>query len=378
MQEKQGVVMEIKVVETNEDLRNFILLPWKVYEGDPYWVPPLITEVEYILDPKKSPFWEHAHRKLFLVKSLGRVIGRIAGIVDQRHIDFHDEQVGFFGFFECLNDYEIAELLLSQVREWLREKRMKAMRGPINPSQNEECGLLIDAFDSSPMIMMTYNPKYYVGFMEKFGLRKARDLYAYYAPILPEPPKLLLDAAEYARKKHPNVKIRMANLKKFEKEKEIVKEIYNTAWEKNWGFVPMTDREFDSLARRLKSLIVPELTLFIEVDGKTVGLGLALPDYNQALKKINGRLFPFGWLKLLYHSKKIKTLRLIILGVLKEYRMEGLEALLYLEGDRNAHKLGYEGIECSWVLEDNHFTRRACENFDGKVYKTYRIYEMKI
>ena len=370
--------MEIKVVETKRDLRDFILFPWRVYENDPLWVPPLISEMEALFDLRKNPFWEHAHKKLFLVKSLGKTIGRIAGIVDQRHIDFHDEQVGFFGFFETLNDYEIAELLLSQVREWLKERGMKAMRGPLNPSQNEECGLLVKGFDSSPLIMMTYNPSYYVGFTEKFGLRKAKDLYAYYAPILPEPPELLVDAAEYARKKQPNLKIRQVNLKEFEKEKELVEEIYNLAWEKNWGFVPMTDKEFDALARRLKPLIVPELTLFIELEGKPVGLLLAIPDYNQALKYVNGRLFPFGWLKLLYYSRKIKTARLVIMGVLKEYRMEGLEALLYLEALRNACKIGYEGVEFSWILEDNIFTRRAAENYGGKIYKTYRIYEMKI
>ena len=370
--------MEIKVVQTKKDLRDFTLFPWQVYESDPNWVPPLISEMESLLDPKKNPFWEHAQQKLFLVKSLGKVIGRIAGIVDQRHIDFHNEQVGFFGFLESLNDYEIAELLLSQVREWLREKGMKAMRGPMNPSQNEECGLLVDAFDSSPCLMMTYNPKYYMDLLQKFGLRKVKDLYAYYSPILPEPPKLLVDAANFARKKHPNAKIRPVNLKKFEKEKDLVKEIYNAAWEKNWGFVPMTDKEFDSLAKRLKPLIVPELALLVEIEGKPAGLILAIPDYNQALKKINGRLFPFGWLKLLFYSRKIKTVRLFIMGVLKEYRMQGLEALLYLEGQKNAYRMGYQNVEFSWILEDNIFTRRAAENIGSRIYKTYRVYEMRI
>jgi hypothetical protein len=370
--------MEIKVVQTKKDLSDFIFLPWQIYAEDPNWVPPLISEMEALLDPRKNPFWEHAQQKLFLVKSLGRVIGRIAGIVDQRHIDFHNEKVGFFGFFESLNDYEIAELLLSQVREWLREKGMKAMRGPMNPSQNEECGLLVDAFDSSPCLMMTYNPKYYMDLLQKFGLRKVKDLYAYYSPILPEPPKLLVDAANYARKNHPEAKIRPVNLKEFEKEKDLIKQIYNAAWKKNWGFVPMTDNEFDALAKRLKPLIVPELTLLAEIEGKPAGLILAIPDYNQALKKINGHLFPTGWLKVLFYSRKIKMLRLVIMGVLKEYRMQGLEALLYRVGQRNAYRLGYQSVEFSWILEDNIFTRRAAENYGGRIYKTYRVYEMRI
>jgi len=226
--------------------------------------------------------------------------------------------------------------------------------------------------------MMTYNPKYYIAHLEKFGLRKAKDLYAYYTSILDEPPKLLVDAANYGRKKHPEVVIRPVNLKKIEEEMEKIKAIYNIAWEENWGFVPMTEGEFAAMVRRLKPLVVPELALFAEIEGKPVGFGFALPDYNQALKKVNGRLFPFGWLQLLLSSRKIKTLRLIILGVLKEYRMEGLEAMIYLEGNKNARRLGYEGIEASWILEDNHFTRRAIENYGGKIYKTYRIYEMRI
>ncbi len=370
--------MEIKVVETTKDFRDFVRFPWKVYNNDPNWVPPLISEVESILDTRKNPFWEHAHQRLFLAKVGKKTVGRIAGIVDQRHINFHNEKVGFFGFFECLYDYEIAELLLSSVREWLREKGMKAMRGPISPSQNEECGLLTDGFDSSPVLMMTYNPKYYIDFFKKFGLQKIKDLYAYYAPVLPEIPELLERAAEYAREKHPEAKIRQINLQDFEREKERVKAVYNSAWEKNWGFVPMTNKEIDFLGERLKPLIIPELVLFVEIQGKPVGVLLAIPDYNQALKKINGRLLPFGWLKLLYYSKRIKTGRLVIMGVIKEYRMCGFEAMLYLTANRNAHKMGYEGVEFSWILEDNLFTRHAAENYGGKIYKTYRIYQMSI
>lgn len=368
--------MEIKIVETKKDLKEFVLFPWQVYKGDPYWVPPLISEVEFMLDPQKNPFWEHAQQKLFLAKRDGKVVGRIAGIIDQNHIDLHREEVGFFGFFEALNDYEIAEALLSQVREWLKEKGMKAMRGPMSPCQNEECGLLVQGLDSSPVLMMPYNPKYYIDLLERFGLCKTKDLYAYHAPILPEPPELVHRAAKSAQQRYPEAKVRHINLKKFKEEKEKIKEIYNSAWEKNWGFVPMTDKEFDSLCERLKPLAVPELILFVEIKGKPAAFMLNIPDYNQAIKKINGRLFPFGLLKLLYYSRKIKTVRTVILGALKEYRMRGFTALLYCESLKNAYKLGYQRVEFSWILEDNLLMRQAAESY-AKIYKTYRIYEMK-
>jgi len=370
--------MQIKVIENKRDLDKFIRLPWQIYKNDPNWVPPLISEVKSILDPQKNPFWEHARQILFLAIKEGKVVGRVAGIIDRNHIAFHKEKVGFFGFFEAFDDYEIAELLLSEVREWLRVNGMKAMRGPLNPCQNEECGLLVKGFHSPPMLLMTYNPPYYERLLERFGLRKAKDLYAYYAPVFPEPPEILETTAEYARKRHPEAKIRPVDLKRVEEEKKKIKKIYNAAWEKNWGFVPMTEKEFSALVERLKPLVVPELALFVEIRGEPVGFILGIPDYNQALRKMNGRLFPFGWLKLIYYSRRIRTLRLVIMGVLKDYRLSGLEALLYRQGNRNAYELGYQGVEFSWVLEDNILTRRAAENYGGKVYKTYRIFELRI
>jgi len=370
--------MEIRAVESKRDRKEFIRLPWMIYKGDPNWVPPLISEAERILDPRKNPFWEHAEQKLFLAVKEGKVVGRVAGIIDRNHIAFHKEKVGFFGFFEAINDYEAAELLLSQVRQWLKAKGMKAMRGPLNPCQNEECGLLVQGFYAPPVMMMTYNPPYYPELFEKFGLRKVRDLYAYYAPVYPQPPQLLADAADFARKKHPEATIRPLNLKRLDEEVKKVKAIYNSAWEKNWGFVPLTDKELTFLVERLKPLAVPDLALFVELHGKPVGFLLCIPDLNQALKHINGRLLPFAWAKLLYYSRKITDMRLVIMGVIKEYRMSGLEALLYLVGNRNAYKLGYKGVEFSWILDINILTRRAAENYGGKIYKTYRLYEMRI
>jgi len=370
--------MEIRVVKNGWDLRDFISLPWKIYRKDPYWVPPLKSEVAFILSPNKNPFWKHAERKLFLVKKKRRVVGRIAGIIDQNHIQYHKEKAGFFGFFECFNDYEIAELLLSAVRMFLKEKGMEIMRGPINPSTNEECGTLIDGFNYSPYILMTHNPPYYPRFMERFGLGKAVDWYAYLGPVPSELPKEVSIAAEFALQKSPEVKVRNMNFGDFNREVAEIQEIYNSAWSKNWGFVPFTDEEMKSLAKRLKPLAVPELSLFAEIDGKPAGVLITIPNFNQVLKHLNGRLFPFGFLKALYYARKIDSARLTIMGVKEEYRKMGIEALLYTEALKASHKLGFKWIEASMILEQNYLMRKATELWSEKPYKTYRIYEMRI
>ncbi len=371
-------MIEIKKVISKEDLEAFIKLPWTIYKNDPNWVAPLISEVRLMLNPKENPFWEHADQALFLALQDGKVVGRIAGILDRRHNEFHSEETGMFGFFESINNKQVANALFDAVKTWLQGKEMKALRGPLNPSQNEECGLLVKGFDTPPVLMMTYNPHYYIDLMEGYGFKKARDLYAYTAEITPNLPEVVATAAKYAAEKHPEAVVRKADFRRFEQEKEHIKEIYNSAWSDNWGFVPFTDKEFDSLVKRLKQIVDPEFALFVEIKGKPVGFILSVPDYNIALKKINGRLFPFGWLKLLYYSRGIKDLRLLIMGVLKEYRMSGFEAMLYAEGNKNANKKGFKKIEFSWILEDNMFTRLAAEKYSGKIYKTYRIYQIAI
>ena len=369
---------QIKTVETKKDLKEFILFPWQVYKNDPYWVPPLISKVESMLDPKRNPFWEHAEQKLFLARENGKVVGRIAGIIDQNHINFYKERAGAFGFFEAFNDYEIAEILLNQVREWLKEKGMKIMRGPMNPSTKEDFSLLVQGFDASPTINLTYNPKYYIDFMEKFGLQKAHDYYAYIAPVPSRTPELILRAAKHAEEMFPELRIRPINMRKIKDEKEKLKYLMNSIFEEHWGFVPVTDKEFDFLAERLRRFAVPELFLFAEFRGKPVGFIINLPDYNQILKKINGRLFPFGWLRFLYYARKIRMLRLIYLGILKEYRMRGIEALLIHISHQKGYELGYKKVEISKILEENFPTRRAAESYGGKIYKTYRVYEKEI
>jgi len=369
--------MQIKIVETKKDLKEFILLPWQVYKNDPHWIPPLISEVEFILNPQKNPFWEHAQQKLFLAKSDGKTVGRIAGIIDQNHINFHGENVGFFGFFEAFNNYQIAELLLSEVREWLKGKGMKAMRGPMNPSMNDECGFLLEGFDSSPVIMMTYNPRYYLDFIEGFGLRKAKDLFAFIKYTTQEFPEYLSKLAERAKEK--GIIVRPLDMKNLKSEVRLIKDIYNSAWEKNWGFVPMTDKEIDVLAEKLKPIAVPEIVCIAEFQQEPIGVIIVLPDFNQVLRKLNGKLGLIEILKFLYYRRKIDGCRALVGGVKKRFRkMGGVFAALYSEVEKNGRKLGYKWGELSWTLEDNFLINQQAIALGHKIYKKYRIYEMKI
>ena len=367
--------MNVELVLDKKGLDQFIRLPWKVYREDPNWVPPLISEMKFILGDK-NPFFHHAESAYFLARRNGEIVGRIAAIVDRNHINLHNEQAGFFGFFECLPDIEIARDLLNAATAWLKERAIEIMRGPVNPSTNDECGFLLEGFDSPPMIMMTYTPAYYLDYMEKCGLVKAKDLFAYISVIknVSSAPRLE-KLASAIKARVPGLVVRPANMKDFRKELEAVKDIYNSAWGHNWGFVPMTDEEIDSMAKRLKPLIVPELLIMAEVDGSPAGFFMAVPDYNQVLKRVNGRLGPLELVKFLWYSRKISDIRVLTMGVKEEYRKKGIEGLLYLESFKAAMRKGYERAEMSWVLEDNAPMRKGCELMGGKLYKKYRIYE---
>jgi len=368
--------MEIIPVENKKELNEFIEFPWQIYRNDHHWVPPLISEVKFIFS-EKNPFWEHSERKLFLVREGARLLGRIAAIIDYNHINLHQENCGFFGFYESVNDYSVAEKLFNAVRDYLKQKNMNLMRGPINPSTNDECGFLFEGFDSPPAIMMTYNPSYYLELAEKYGFRKAKDFYAYLAPITGEQIERLSRVGELVKKREPNLVVRPINLKKFPEELSKIKEIYNSAWSENWGFVPMTDEEIESMAKRLKPLVLPDILQIGEYDGKPAGFLMAVPDYNQVLKKINGQLNLPGIVKFLWYKNKIDTLRLMTMGVCPEYRKKGVDALLYLESLKGAMKKGFKFCEYSWILEENTLTQRAAEMMGGKLYKKYRIYEIQ-
>jgi GNAT superfamily N-acetyltransferase len=377
MQNHNVVVLPTK---TKRDLLEFIKFPWQVYKGDPNWVPPLLVERKEFFDKKKNPFFQHADVVFFLARRNGKTVGRIAGIVNYKHIETHQEKVGFFGFFEFIQDYEVAKLLLDTVREWLRSKGMEIMRGPANYSSNEEWGFLTEGSDSPPVIMMTYNPPYYPEYMETYGMVKAKDLYAYYIDKNRLPPERVNKMAELIKKRE-NITIRAINMKDFQGEVARIKQIYNAAWSKNWGFIPMTDEEFNHLAKSLKQVIDPHLVFIAEVEGKPAGFALALPDVNQALIKLNGRLFPWGILKLLWHTKirnKINGVRIITMGVVHEFQKRGIDTVFYVEIFRVGIKRGYTWAEMSWVLEDNVLMNRVLELLGATLYKKYRLYEIPI
>ncbi len=370
--------MNIEQVNGAGGMNEFIRFPWKVYQGNPNWVPPLVSDVKFVLS-EKNPFFKHAEAAYFLARKNGETVGRIAAIIDRNHINIHNEQAGFFGFFECLPDVAISQELLDAASGWLKKRDISIMRGPMNPSTNDECGFLLEGFDSPPMIMMTYTPVYYLDYMERCGLVKAKDLFAYLSVIKDVSAAPRLEKLASAVKEHvPGLVVRPANMKNFHKELETVKDIYNSAWGHNWGFVPMTDEEIDSMAKRLKPLIVPELLIMAEVDGRPAGFFMAVPDYNQVLSRINGRLGPIELVKFLWYSRRISDIRVLTLGVKEEFRKKGIEGLLYLESFKAARKKGYKRAEMSWILEDNVLMRKGCEVMGGKLYKKYRIYEKGI
>lgn len=370
--------MNIQPVNDETALDQFIRFPWKVYQGNPNWVPPLVDEMKSLLGDK-NPFFQHAEAAYFLARKDNEVVGRIAAIIDRNHINIHNEQAGFFGFFECTPDVAVAEGLLNTAAAWLKERDIELMRGPMNPSTNEECGFLLEGFDSPPMIMMTYTPPYYLQLMEQCGLTKAKDLYAYISVIKDVTAIGRLERlASTIQAKVPGLVIRSADMRKFKKELEAIKDIYNSAWSHNWGFVPMTDEEIDSMAKRLKPLIVPELLIMAEVNGDPVAFFMAVPDYKQVLSKCDGKLGLFQIMKFLWYSRKITDIRVMTMGVKEEYRKKGIEGLLYLESFKAASRKGYKRAEMSWVLEDNTPMQKGCELMGGNVYKKYRIYEKRL
>lgn len=371
--------IEIKALHPKKDIVKFLKFAWKIYKGDPNWVPPLMMDKKKLLNKEKNPFFNTAQMEMFMAFKDGEPVGRIAAIKNDTHNEIHNENIGFFGFFESINDQEVANALLDTAKEWIKDKGLNAMRGPANPSSNDEFGMLLEGFDDSPRIMMTYNPKYYLELMDNYGLKKIKDLYAYQI----DNPKLLkseklIRVAEIARKRS-KVEIKQINLKKFKSELEKVKFVYNKAWAPNWGFIPMTDEEIDNLAKELKPIVEESIVLFAEVDGKTIAFALVMLDYNELIKDFNGKLFPFNWIKLFTQRKKITWARVLTLGIIPEYQKRGIDALLYYEITKRAEKLGIMKGEASWILEDNEMMKRGAEQvMNGKIYKKYRVYEMDI
>jgi hypothetical protein len=381
MKEPTSGAIEVKPVRTALDLRRFIELPYKLYRGYPHWIAPLRIAQKDILNTKKHPFYKTSDVEMFLAEREGRVVGRVMAIVNHAHNEFQNERAGFFGFFEVENDKQATTALVDAARDWVRARGAEVIRGPVNPSTNYECGLLVEGFDLDPMVMMPYNPPYYAELLEGYGMKKAMDLYAYdIAADYFNHSNKLQRVAERLRKKS-NIKVRTVNMKDFRNEVEIVRRIYNDAWSRNWGFVPMSEEEFDHLAKDLKQIVDPRVVLIAEQvteDGKTkpVGFLLAVPDINRALKKIHGRLLPFGLLKLLWYSRKLGAIRVITMGGIIEFQSLGIGSIFLDEIYRRGPAAGLGTGEMSWVLENNVMMNRAAETVGGRRSKTYRIYEM--
>ncbi len=370
--------IEIKRVVNNGDLVRFIKVPWQIYRDDPNWVPPLIMDRKKLLNRKKNPFYQHAEIEMLIAYKNGQPAGRIAAITNENHNKFQEDNNGFFGFYESINDLDVTTQLLDLTRQWLIGKGKDGMLGPINLSTNDELGLLIEGFETPPFIMMCHNPAYYQPLMENYGLKKAKDLYAWYVDLRErELPEKLIRVAETVTSKY-GITIRNITLKGLDQDLELIREVYNNAWSKNWGFVPLTPEEINYLANDLKQIAREELILLAENDRRPVAFSMTLPNINEILIKIrNGKLFPSGFLKLILGMKKITTTRVLTLGVVKDLQTIGLGAVLYLETILRARKLGMAAGEMSWILEDNQAMNSSIAMFGSTLYKKYRIYYQK-
>jgi GNAT superfamily N-acetyltransferase len=372
----------VSQVTTAAERKAFIRFQYEVYDANSPFVPPLEMDRENVLSPKKNPWFEFGTAQFFLAKRNGKIVGRIAAIEDPRYNEYHGTKTGWFGFFECINDNAVAKALLSTAETWVKNRGLTQIMGPASFSSNSEWGFLLTGFDKPPAIMMPYTPEYYLKLAETAGYTKAKDLFAWDIDLLKDAPEKVSRIAEKIKQRE-GITIRAANIKDWEKEVRLIKEIYNSAWEKNWGFVPMTDAEFDLMGKELKMILNTDLVLFAEVKGEAVAFCITVPDANQAIKKANGRLtsfgiIPVGLVKMMLELKKVKRGRLIALGIKKEFRRRGLDSLLVHETFNAGKKLGWTGGEIGWTLEDNDLVNRVIEVFGSTKSKTYRVYEKSL
>jgi hypothetical protein len=367
--------------------KHFITFAWEIYKNDPYWVPPLISERMAFYDKKKNPFFEHSDAAMFTAKRDGKIVGTIVAVWNNRHNEFHNEKMGFFGGFECVNDQDVANALFDKAKAWVTQRGATALRGPVTLSMNEEVGLLIDGFDGEPQVLMTYNPRYYINLYENYGLKKAMDVWAWWNPITKDEYKISskLDRVVELVKKRSKFTLRKANLKQLDREIGILKKVYASdqgAWKDNWGHVPMTDHEMDHMVHGLKQFADEDLIWVAELDGNPIGVAVTLPNVNRPLRAAYPNpqtpeiitLLKFLW----YRRKMVNAVRFVLLGVMPEHRMSGVDAVLIWETLQVALKKGYIGGELSWILETNENMNRIGKLGGGHVYRTYRIYEKAI
>jgi GNAT superfamily N-acetyltransferase len=367
--------IEIRKIESKSEIMQFIKFPWKIYKDYPNWVPPIIMDRKKILNKEKNPFFKHGSADYFMAFKGGEPVGRIAAIQNDLHNQVHEENIGFFGFFECIDDQEVANALLDTAKDWIKSRGMTLMRGPASFSSNDEWGLLLEGYDDPPTLLMPYNPPYYHDLVINYGFVKIKDLNGY--KIINE--KIIkvnkIPRVAAISTQRFNVKIRNLDLKDYKKELELIKKIYNENWERNWGFVPLTDLEMDTMAEDLKQLATPSLAFFLEVDGKPIAFSLTVLDYNQIFKQMNGRLFPFNFLKLWTRKKDITRCRIILLGVIKSYHGKGIDAIMYKNIIEQADKIGIHFGDASWIVEDNLKMVKGALMMEGELYKVFRVYD---
>jgi len=366
----------VRPVDTRAERTRFIQLPWRIYRDDPCWMPPLVMSQEELLGFRTHPFYERSKSRSFLATRGGRDVGRITAIVNAGHIERYKEQRGFFGFFECDDDEAAARGLFDAAKDWLHGQGMTTIRGPANPSLNYECGLLIEGFETPPFFMMTHNRPWYGKLVEANGFGKIEDLYAFWGEIsmLNNLDSKLATMVEGVKDRF-GVKVRPLDRNRFDEEVRMFLDIYNSSLSGTWGFVPLSSSEVKHMADSLRHLIVPELSLVAEVNGKPIGTVFCLLDYNPRIKAINGRLFPFGFLRLLWNKKGIKRMRAISTNVVPEYQAWGVGLVLMGALVKPLQDWGMKEVEFSWVLESNHLSKRSLERGGALVTKKYRIYQ---
>ena len=375
-------------VDNKKELEAFLHLPWKIYktaggQKDPNWVPPFLDDQRSLLNAAKNPFWSHAKVALFAAyDDQGQMVGRISASVDDNFNQFWNDKIGFFGWFECDNNPAVAQALFQEAEKFLKAQGMTSVRGPASFTSNDDYfGFLLEGFDSPARIAMTYNPPYYIELAEKSGYAKAKDLYAWYLSAEIPLPERIIKIAERTMKRE-RITLRPLNMKRLFEDAKILQDLYNKIWEKNWGFVPMTDDEFKYQVKKLKDIVWADFVVFAEVDGKAIGFNLVVPDVNQLLIKMNGELFskeaPFALFTFLFGLGKINDTREMAMGIHPDYRKKGLEAILYLEALKTGKKRKIKGGELSWTLEDNEGINSGITAMGGKIIKKYRIYEKKI
>ncbi len=359
--------------------REFFHFPWKLYQNDPSWVPPLRGEQWGLIGYGRHPFYDDAEAQTFLARRGGEVVGRVSAILNHAHNrEFPSDPLGFFGFFESIDDQEVADGLLAAVREWFAQRNLHVLRGPANPSLTYEFGVLLEGHDTPPTFMLSHSPLYYDRLIENFGFRKSQDMLAYTGHMrqMPELEGRLGQIADQVAERY-DVKIRSMDRANFRADVETFLQMYNSSMVLTWGFVPISPSEMKHMASSLRFLIDPDMALIATVEGKTAGVILCLPDFNPRIKKIDGRLFPFGFLRMLYRKRDIRRVRVIAINVLPEFQRLGVGLVLMKALVPQAIKLGIDEAEFSWVLESNEMARLGLEKGGAKHTKTWRMYDYR-